>query len=263
VTGPDVTTPDPSSPLDEGRASIKQRSLARRCRGWRPGILPALYLIGWAVLLVIFFLGLGLFVTKVGRHDVIGRADHATERWFVRERSPQMNLITHLTTDLGETLTVVAVGAVLALLARLLWHRWREPLLVVVALAGEVSIFVLLTLVIDRTRPPVPHLDAAPPTSSFPSGHTAASVVLYLLVALLISSRLPSGVARSTLWVLAVMVPIGVGLARLYRGMHYPTDVLSGAVLGASWLFVAVKGVRLGGLHADLRTDQANDGGNE
>jgi undecaprenyl-diphosphatase len=116
-------------------------------------------------------------------------------------------------------------------------------------------------LVIDRARPAVSHLDAAPPTSSFPSGHTAASVVLYLLVALLISSRLHSGVARATLWVLAGMVPVAVGLARLYRGMHYPTDVLSGAALGASWLFVAVKGVRLGGLQAALRTDQANDGG--
>jgi undecaprenyl-diphosphatase len=150
--------------------------LAQRCQGWKRGILPALYLIVWAVVLL------------------------------------------------------------------------------AVALAGEVSVFIFTTLLIHRHRPRVPHLDAAPPTSSFPSGHTAASVVLYLLIALLLSYRLRSGVARMVLWIVAVLIPILVGLSRLYRGMHYPTDVLSGALLGAVWLFIAVKGVRLGALQEDLRS---------
>jgi undecaprenyl-diphosphatase len=129
--------------------------------------------------------------------------------------------------------------------------------LVFVALAGEVSIFIVTTLLIHRHRPRVPHLDAAPPTSSFPSGHTAAAVVLYLLIALLLSYRLRNGAARKLLWTVAVLIPVLVGLARLYRGMHYPTDVLSGATLGAVWLFTAIKGVRLGALQEDLRSSDA------
>jgi membrane-associated phospholipid phosphatase len=255
TTTPALTDSNSSSPLDDAQASVKQRSLASRCRNWKPGVLPALYLIVWSIVLLALFVGLGYLLTKVGAHDPIGQADHSIERWFARDRVPELNKISHYTTYLGETIPVIVIGLLLAVSARLIWRRWREPVLVVVALVGEVSIFVAVTFLIDRNRPPVPHLDAAPPTSSFPSGHTAASVVLYLLAALLLSSRVRSRAARVLLWTIAVLVPIIVGLSRLYRGMHYPTDVISGALLGGTWLFTAVKGVRLGALQQDLHRD--------
>jgi membrane-associated phospholipid phosphatase len=261
VTGPRSSTARQPSPLDDRRATVKQQALARRCSAWQPGILPALYLIGWAILLLAVFVGVGFLVTKLGGHDAIGRADPATERWFARERAPELNRITHYTTDLGETFTVIAAGILLAIASRLVWKRWRESILVAVALAGEVVIFVSVTSLIDRHRPSVSHLDPAPPTSSFPSGHTAASVVLYLLIALLVTSRMQSGTARKLLWTVAVLIPVAVGLSRLYRGMHYPTDVISGAALGSAWLFTAVKGVRLGALQHDLRLRPADHGG--
>jgi undecaprenyl-diphosphatase len=261
VTGPPSTTASQPSPLDDGRATVKQQALAQRCSAWKPGILPALYLIAWAILLLAVFVGIGFLVTRLGGHDAIARADPATERWFARERVPDLNRVTHYTTDLGETITVIAAGILLAIGSRLVWKRWRESVLVAIALAGEVAIFVSVTSLIDRHRPSVPHLDPAPPTSSFPSGHTAASVVLYLLIALLVTSRLQSGVARKFLWTIAVLIPVAVGLSRLYRGMHYPTDVISGAALGAAWLFTAVKGVRLGALQHDLRLRPVDHGG--
>jgi membrane-associated phospholipid phosphatase len=257
VTHSTLTSQDPSSPLDGSRATVRQRSLAQRCVRWKRGLLPAVYLILWAVVLLAVFAGIGYLVTRVGRHDVVGRTDHSVERALARDRAPELNKITHYLTDLGETLTVIGAGVVLALAARVLWARWREAVLVFVALAGEVSIFIVTTLLIHRHRPRVPHLDAAPPTSSFPSGHTAAAVVLYLLIALLLSYRLRNGAARKLLWTVAVLIPVLVGLARLYRGMHYPTDVLSGATLGAVWLFTAIKGVRLGALQEDLRSSDA------
>jgi membrane-associated phospholipid phosphatase len=252
TTAPALSDNNLSSPLDDEEASTKQRSLASRCRNWKPGILPALYLILWAIVLVVAFVALGYLLTKVGERDPVGKADHSIERWFARDRVTELNKITYYTTYLGETIPVIVIGIILAIAAGFLWRRWREPVLVAVALAGEVSIFVTVTLLIDRRRPPVHHLDAAPPTSSFPSGHTAAAVVLYLLAALLLSSRLQNRMAQVLVWTLAVLLPILVGLSRLYRGMHYPTDVVSGALLGGAWLFSSVKGVRLGGLHHDL-----------
>jgi undecaprenyl-diphosphatase len=207
----------------------------------------------WAIVLLALFTGLGYLLTKVGGRDVVGKTDHSVERWFAHDRVSELNTVTHYTTYLGETIPVIIIGLALAIFARLLWKRWREPALVAVALVGEVSIFVGITFLIDRNRPPVHHLDVAPPTSSFPSGHTAASVVLYFLIALLLSSRIHSPVGRRVLWTLAILLPIVVGVSRLYRGMHYPTDVLSGAMLGGAWLITAVKGVRLGALQHDLR----------
>jgi membrane-associated phospholipid phosphatase len=48
-----------------------------------------------------------------------------------------------------------------------------------------------------------------------------------------------------------------VALSRMYRGMHYPTDVLAGALLGAGWLAVTVRGIRLGVRHHELRAETA------
>ena len=97
------------------------------------------------------------------------------------------------------------------------------------------------------------HLDAAPPTSSFPSGHTAAAIALYGAVAVLASERARSAALRWLLVAIGVLVPLVVALSRVYRGMHYTTDVLGGMILGATWLFVTTKAIRLGVLHRQLR----------
>ena len=82
-------------------------------------------------------------------------------------------------------------------------------------------------------------LDTAPPTSSFPSGHTAASIALYIGVLFIIGRRMRPSVGRTLLQIVLLAVPVAVGLSRLYRGMHHPTDVIAGVVLGVLCLAVA------------------------
>jgi undecaprenyl-diphosphatase len=137
--------------------------------------------------------------------------------------------------------------------AALAWRRWREPMLVAVAVAGEVGIFLLVTLMVDRDRPPVRHLDEAPPTSSFPSGHTAATIALWGALAILASERARSAVVRGLFLTLAVVLPLLVASSRLYRGMHFPSDVLGGVALGGLWLLATVRGIRIGVAHWALR----------
>ena len=141
-------------------------------------------------------------------------------------------------TYVAETYTVIAIGLVFFVGMRLRLHRWRESMFLLVAVVGEVTLFVCSTMVIDRSRPPVPHLDDAPPTSSFPSGHTAAALTLYGALALIALSASRRPWLRGLAVTVAIAAPICVGLARLYRGMHYPTDVLAGALLGMLWLTI-------------------------
>ncbi|HEV3504517.1 MAG TPA: phosphatase PAP2 family protein, partial [Actinomycetes bacterium] len=129
----------------------------------------------------------------------------------------------------------------------------REPVLVAVAVAGEVGIFLLVTLLVDRDRPPVRHLDEAPPTSSFPSGHTAATIALWGALAVLASERARSALTRGLFLTLAFVLPLLVASSRLYRGMHFPSDVLGGMALGGLWLLATVRGIRLGVAHWALR----------
>jgi membrane-associated phospholipid phosphatase len=118
----------------------------------------------------------------------------------------------------------------------LVFKRWREPLFVVAVVVGEVAIFVTTTLVVHRPRPNVVRLDRAPPTSSFPSGHTAASIALYGAVATLIIFFGARAAWRRLGLAVAILIPLIVACSRVYRGMHYPTDVLGGAALGFTWL---------------------------
>ena len=195
--------------------------------------LVAAAVIIWGVLC-----GVGYLLTHPLHDTAFERRDAWVNRWFADHRTPTWNTVTHWLTYGAETMTVIAVGVVFFVGLRIGLGRWRESLFLAAALAGEVAIFLATTMVIDRERPPVPHLDDAPPTSSFPSGHTAAAITLYgalAIIALRVSTR---AWLRVLAVIVAVAVPVCVAFARLYRGMHFPSDVLGGAVLALAWLTV-------------------------
>ena len=107
-------------------------------------------------------------------------------------------------------------------------------------MVGEVTIFVAVTLTVHRLRPAVIRLDKSPPTSSFPSGHTAAAMALYGGLAVLLVCIYGGNWKTSLVAVLLFCLPVIVGLSRLYRGMHYPTDVFAGALGGGLWMALVI-----------------------
>jgi membrane-associated phospholipid phosphatase len=197
-------------------------------------LVPAAVVV-WALLC-----GIGYLLTRPLRGTAFERWDESVVRFFADHRAAPWNTVTHWMTYAAETYTVIAIGLVFFVGMRLRLHRWRESVFLLAAVVGEVTIFVCTTMVIDRPRPPVPHLDDAPPTSSFPSGHTAAAVTLYGALALIALSASRRPWLRGLAVTVAIAAPICVGLGRLYRGMHYPTDVVAGALLGMLWLTINV-----------------------
>jgi membrane-associated phospholipid phosphatase len=239
----------PLDPAPDGR----EAALAARWRRLRPGVPPALYLLACAVALAVALMAGGWALARVVHDDGIGRADAGVNRWLAGERTGDLDEVTVYTSEAGGTLAVTVLAVLAVAVAALVWRRWREPMLVAVAVAGEVGIFLLVTLMVDRDRPPVRHLDEAPPTSSFPSGHTAATIALWGALAVLAYERARSPLVRGLLLTLAVVLPLLVASSRLYRGMHFPTDVLGGVLLGGLWLLATVRGVRIGVAHWALR----------
>jgi undecaprenyl-diphosphatase len=183
-------------------------------------------------------LALGLLVTRVLAHGWVHREEVAFEQDVVTHRTPFWNSVTSFGTLLGGTEIVLAMTAVGCVLLFLRGHGPRLPAFLAVAVAGETTLFVLASLVIDRLRPAIPHLDGAPPTSSFPSGHTAATVALWCGLALGLARTRPGHPLRVLSWVLAVLLPAFVLFSRLYRGMHWPTDVAASVVFTLTWLLL-------------------------
>jgi membrane-associated phospholipid phosphatase len=173
-----MATTSARGPLDPAPGD-RQTTLAARWQRLRDGLPSALYLLGWALVVLVALVALGWLLSKVVHDDGIGRADSSVSRWLAGERTADLNTLTRWTTWLSETITVTVLAVLTVAITAVVWRRWREPMLVAVAVAGEVAIFLATTLLVDRRRPPVSHLDQAPPTSSFPSGHTAAAICLY------------------------------------------------------------------------------------
>ncbi|MFI5957899.1 phosphatase PAP2 family protein [Cryptosporangium sp. NPDC051539] len=181
---------------------------------------------------------IGLVAVTAGIGELLVRFvpdDTGLNRWFADHRAPLFDDLTAFGSLIGETGTITVITVASWLAARLMYRRWLEPTVLLFAVLGEVWGFVLVTALVDRPRPPVPHLDLAPPTSSFPSGHTAATVCCYGALAVLVGG----GRRAWYLGGVAVLAAV-VGLSRVYRGMHHPSDVLAGAAYGAVWLTIVV-----------------------
>jgi undecaprenyl-diphosphatase len=183
------------------------------------------------VVMTAVLVALGLILTKLLLEGPVGRWDSSADRWFFEARTPTFDGLSGWGSLLGDTFTVIGIAAVVVIVLAIGRH-WAHIAFLVTSLVLEVTSFVTTTFVIDRERPTVPHLEPGPPTSSFPSGHAAASIVLYVGIAIITTSLVRGRVVRAIAWILAVMLPLAVILSRLYTGMHHPTDMV-GSVVGA------------------------------
>jgi len=174
----------------------------------------------------------------------VGKWDESVNRWFVDHRTARWNTTTAAATWVVNTVPAIGVAAVItAVLAA--FKRFREAVMLLIALALELLVFLSVTFVVARPRPNVPRLNATPSTSSFPSGHTAAATVLFAGLAIIVTCCTANMASRVIACIFAVVATIAVGFARVYRGLHHPTDVVIGGLLGAACLIVAIQAVRL------------------
>lgn len=181
--------------------------------------------------------------------------DDAFPRWLQTFRTPALDDVSWLWSKAGDTHAILAVSLIFCPIALAVWRQWRPVLFIVLAMFGELTLFLVTAAATGRPRPQAEHLDGTLPTSSFPSGHIAATMCLWTAIALICIGR----IERWWRWLFlvpVVVMPVGVAVSRMYRGMHHPTDVLGALLLTVCWLSVLWWTVRPNaealGAHADL-----------
>jgi len=152
-------------------------------------------------------------------------------------RNPGLTKIMIFITNFGaQYMMVIFVLAVIFLIWRK--HK-RDALSLVIILVMGVIINLSLKQVIQRPRPVISPL-IAESSYSFPSGHAMNSSVFYLAMSFYVYHL----TKRKKLSLLVTMGSIAliilIGLSRIYLGVHYPSDIVAGYVVGAWWLVTAI-----------------------
>jgi undecaprenyl-diphosphatase len=243
--------PAPHGVLDARQHALADR-IASREEDHRPATVAVMVAIVGYLVMTGLIVGLGLLLTHFLLSSGVGRWDQGVSEWFVRQRTATFNSITAVGSIIGSTEVVMAV-ALLAGIVLAIRRWWRELGLIAIALSVEVLVFLTTTLAVDRARPSVPRLDPSPVTSSYPSGHMAAAIALWVSLAIVISAHVRNAFVRTLTWIVAIGVPIFVGLSRVYRGMHHATDVMGSLVLGVGALLFALLAIRAASAVAEIR----------
>jgi undecaprenyl-diphosphatase len=228
--------------LDPGPGDVDAAVRARL--GHRsPGVRVAVVSVAAYLLTTTAALALGWLVARTGPAGPAG-LDATVTTWFARHRVDALDGVgTHLSTPTAPLAVVgLTTGAVLVLLLR---RRWREATVLLVAVPLELAAYLSTVTLVDRPRPDVVPLEPAPVTASFPSGHAAAAVALYGALAVVARASATSGRAARWVVVVAAVVVVGVGVGRVYAGLHHPSDVAAGWAVGAAALVAAVLAARM------------------
>lgn len=165
--------------------------------------------------------------------SVIGSSETELMRELAAQRSQSLIQIARAVTWAGSAFLLVP----LALVCALVFGRagmWPQALAVVLGLGGAMLIADLVKILVSRSRPPVEHLQAVT-GFSFPSGHTTQAAAFWLSLVLALRAGGAARTAVRLAGAAAMLLILIVAWSRVYLGVHYPSDVLAGLLLGAGW----------------------------
>ncbi|MEO7028290.1 MAG: phosphatase PAP2 family protein [Acidobacteriaceae bacterium] len=153
--------------------------------------------------------------------------------------SPLLTAVMFRLTWIGSPAVLIPLIAALVLL--LWWKQKRdEAVVLLAAMLGASALDTALKLHFKRVRPDVAWAFVHEHSFSFPSGHSVLAVALYgTLVYLGIRFARPAWLRVGMILGAALLI-FGIGYSRMYLGVHYPSDVAAGYMVGCMWLVTVI-----------------------
>ena len=160
--------------------------------------------------------------------------DEGVLRWVGAHRIPWLEATMLELTFLGTGTVVVTIAGVAGLFLALTRQRTAAALLLWSTLGAILLNNVLKSLFV-RPRPELFSWGTHVRTTSFPSGHAMSAAAIYGTVAFLAARLATQRRTRTAIYVGAALIIAVVAASRVYLGVHYPTDVAAGLVVGLAW----------------------------
>ncbi len=173
---------------------------------------------------------------SVQEYDGIALVDPPIVAWLAAHREPVLTTVMRTLSMVGSPVSSAAVAVIVC--AAVAWRSrtWLPVATFAIGLAGFALAVTMVKLEVARQRPPLPYAVMAVDGYSFPSGHALGVTTATLILAWTIARWLiHSWNGRIAVWMAAIVIIGGVGFSRVYLGVHYPSDVIAGWLLGAIW----------------------------
>ncbi|WPZ33903.1 phosphatase PAP2 family protein [Thalassobaculum sp. OXR-137] len=207
--------------------TLLERALAEAQRHWM--------ILGSALLLY----GFGVLASEVGEGETL-TFDRSVLMFFRVDGDPTLAIGPEWMFEMARDITALGSFTLLCLLVvavagiLLILRRNDIAAYLVTAIASGTALSTGLKLIFDRPRPDLTGIVQVF-TSSFPSGHATMSAVTFLTLGACLAAATDNRRLKTFAYVYAMLLTILVGSSRVYLGVHYPTDVVGGWIVGASW----------------------------
>jgi undecaprenyl-diphosphatase len=184
-------------------------------------------------------LAFGMFVriTRELSEGDVGAMDSAILLAVARRRTPWLTIAAVDVTALG-SITLVVLFSAFTLVVLLVLRDRLGALQLLGASVGAGILTLVTKNIIERIRPEEAQQLIVVSGFSYPSGHSVSTSALYLTIAIIAGRHVEPSGARAAIFLAVSAVLIMVGASRVYLGVHYATDVVSGISLGAAWALV-------------------------
>lgn len=154
--------------------------------------------------------------------------DDKIYQFIISFQNDTLTNIMKVITSFANPLTIVSLC--LASLLSLIWKYKASIYLIIITIISTVFNFLTKNIVL-RTRPD--HLRLIEETGySFPSGHAMGSITFYGFIIFLLSKSKINKYLKTFLSVIIGLTIFLIGISRIYVGVHYPSDIIGGFLLG-------------------------------
>jgi membrane-associated phospholipid phosphatase len=178
-----------------------------------------------------------VFTVAVLNHGALDGLDGTWRDWVIAHRNPTLTEVMVNASRFGSTPALIFYALVAGVwLARS--GRPRDSMLVLGGAASGLALGPVLKVVVARPRPALSEHVVFVDSWSYPSGHSLNSMVVLGLLTVLAMRARPGWLWRAPLAALGTFLVLVVGFSRVYLGVHWPSDVLAGWLIGILWLAI-------------------------
>jgi undecaprenyl-diphosphatase len=190
--------------------------------------------VSFMMILFAFFLVLSILAHSPG----LLQLDQRVTRGFQRLRNDPLDRFVRIITVFADPVTLIAFGIVGTLAFWLLGRPWAGIFCGLSVLGMPLNY--AIKQIIRRPRPDAAVVKVLIPVvgRSFPSGHAMTAIMFYGLLAFLVWIHVHHGMWRGVLTAVLVFLALGIGLSRVYLGVHWFSDVLGGWTAGLFFLVI-------------------------